>query len=153
MRSIPKTDFSIRTRRAPQEVQRLLKRNVGSRWEIFSHEPFTGSVEESTFHISLRIYGRNSFAPVLHGTIRADGEGSRVRIRARLHPSVVIFSIVWLGVTCRALFAGISMAAQGRSPSLASIAGIFLIGYVLLAGAAFFHGLRSAVQRLQELLA
>lgn len=59
--------------------------------------PFIGSVQENSFKMKRNIAYRNSFLPMIRGTISSYGVGTRVAVTMFLHPIVAIFLIFWLG--------------------------------------------------------
>src|SRR5476651_2494099 len=56
--------------------------------------PFIGKIENFRFTIRLSITGRNSFLPLIKGTIAPHLNGSLIRVRMRLH-LVVILVMIW----------------------------------------------------------
>lgn len=60
--------------------------------------PFIGSVQEDSFKLRRNIRYRNSFLPMIRGTIASYGVGTRISVTMFLHPVVAIFMIFWLGM-------------------------------------------------------
>ena len=61
---------------------------------------FEGVLEGDTFRIHRIVRGRSSFRPELHGRIATPTGRARAVVSFRLHPIVVAFTAVWLGITC-----------------------------------------------------
>lgn len=60
---------------------------------------FWGSVLVNGFALSPRPAGRNSWRPVLKGTIRErPGGGCQIEIKAGVHPLSLALTLVWLGL-------------------------------------------------------
>ena len=58
---------------------------------------FQGSFNPPRFKVSRRIRYRNSFLPVVHGSLRDGIVGSEVHLFMHLHLLVLAFVIVWIG--------------------------------------------------------
>jgi hypothetical protein len=68
------------------------------RWFGRSRCPFEGQIVGSTFDINRIIGYRNSFLPMIRGTVSPHPAGSQIGIRMALHPSVLVFACVWVGI-------------------------------------------------------
>jgi hypothetical protein len=79
-------------------------------WSARDDKTFKGTIDASSFRIMRRIRYRNSFQPVIRGTITELRPGSRIDVRMTLHPFVAVFAIVWLALACNFLFMGFSSA-------------------------------------------
>jgi len=66
---------------------------------------FKGRVESNDFKISRSIGYRNSFLPVINGTLVPCGETVDIHIKMHLHPSVIVFMFVWISIVLVALVA------------------------------------------------
>ncbi|MBX2998588.1 MAG: hypothetical protein KF893_08775 [Caldilineaceae bacterium] len=67
-----------------------------------SNDEFLGKVVNYGFKLwRSRRYAqsRNTFAPILYGVVRADGEGSRIEGHFQLNPVMRLFLLVWFGGT------------------------------------------------------
>jgi hypothetical protein len=64
--------------------------------------PFIGSVQDDSFKLRRNIRYRNSFLPMIRGTITSYGVGTRVSVTMFLQPVVAIFMIFWLGMVASA---------------------------------------------------
>jgi hypothetical protein len=73
-------------------------------------EPFEGTIGRRRFKIMRVIGYRNSFLPVIVGSVEPTASGCRVRLVMRLHAFVATFMLLWMAmpvfVTLRALAEG-----------------------------------------------
>jgi hypothetical protein len=65
------------------------------RAELSKKYPYEGVVEGNTFNINRIIGYRNSFLPMINGNIIQDGEGSKIEVKLKMHPFVLVFMVVW----------------------------------------------------------
>lgn len=110
-----------------------------SEWAIFGTSPVVGKVGEKSFRLRKRLkMSRNSFQTYLFARLKSEGASTRLTCRFGMHPSVVIFMIVWLGgVTAGAivgLVVGLRQYSSGTMPSAVGLApwGMALFGIVLV---------------------
>ena len=94
---------------------------VGSR-------PFAGSFGAMSFKIMRIIAYRNSFLPVIRGTLSQGDVGTDVRLVMTLHPLVALFMLVWCGGLARVAMSVIetSHAVAAVPPLLLCLFGIGL---------------------------
>lgn len=89
--------YTLETRLSRLEILDTLQRHtVGA---VNSAEKyFWGSVLVNGFALSPRPTGRNSWRPVLKGTIREQpGGGCRIEVKGGVHPLSMALTLVWLG--------------------------------------------------------
>ncbi len=104
------------------------------------HRDFEGVVSRNNFKIMRIIHYRNSFLPVIAGTVqpRLQG-GTRVEITMRLNKAVAAFMMLWACVPLAILlYAGLlASGAPGVSslPALVFAIAVFCFAYVICAGA------------------
>jgi hypothetical protein len=60
-------------------------------------KPYVGKIYNNRFEIKRAINYRNSFLPVIKGTIKDDLSGSKIDIKMNLTDIVKVFMIIWLG--------------------------------------------------------
>lgn len=96
-------------------------------------KPYIGKIQNNSFEIKRAINYRNSFLPVIKGSIKDDLSGSKIDIKMNLTDLVKIFMIIWLG--------GVFLACLGVTYTLIfndsfnSEAGFFMfIPYLMLLG-------------------
>ncbi len=62
--------------------------------------PFSGSVSDGAFKIVPQVTGRNSFLPLISGSVEAHNDGSIIHVNMKLHPiALVAISAFVLGIT------------------------------------------------------
>jgi hypothetical protein len=64
-------------------------------WETRA-EIFEGNLSESRFQIKRIIRYRNSFLPIINGTLEPHENGTKILITMKLHPLVLVFLLVWM---------------------------------------------------------
>lgn len=119
-----------------------------SRPELASARDFIGTVEFDRFQISPRLHYRNSFLPIISGTVDRDNGGSVVSLRAKMHPFISGFTIFWLCPVLFVLLISLSrLLWQGIAVCLFLLAAM---GCFLYFG--FYRPARKALRQLEELL-
>lgn len=100
-----------------------------------THEEFLGKVVNQGFKIWRNhdyAHNRNTFAPILYGVIRADGDGSRIDGHFQLNPVMRLFLLVWfVGSTVMAVIFLIAAALRATPESTALDALPYLIPALL----------------------
>ncbi len=103
---LPHDHVVYETNLTPQEVFERLDLIIDNQNDSFyfpsrSSKRFSGKWKSKTqFRIFRNIKYKNSFLPLLHGTIEPTPNGSRVAIKFRLAVFIKTFSIIWLsGIT------------------------------------------------------
>jgi len=98
---------------------------------------FEGVVSGEMFTVTRVIRYKNSFLPVIHGTVEQGPEGAIVRLRMRLNVATSIFMAIWfasLGLVVGSMFdlttvwmliAGALMTAGGFFPEAVKAAKVF----------------------------
>lgn len=85
--------FTIMSPLLPEEAASRLQAATGPRrTSMFerSEKPLTGRVTGHAFEVMRTTHGRNSFRPVIRGTIEPDASGTRIRGTMRLHEAVLV---------------------------------------------------------------
>ena len=126
--------FMIETKKSKDEILQIIGDNTHIRTSVFGFSEgntyFEGKVSENSFKIFRCIHYRNSFLPLIIGTIEAHEYGSTINIRMRMAISVIIFLVVWFtGVITACLifpFAGFPMPAA-LVPYIMLVFGILLV--------------------------
>ncbi|MDB9509816.1 hypothetical protein PN499_01175 [Kamptonema animale CS-326] len=134
----PYEKFTINTSLHPEIVRQKLLAVVeprkAIRWKINNYEkPYEGEVGDHSFEINRIINYRNSFSPIIKGRIYPEGMGSKIDIKMAMHPSVIVFMSIWLGLVGSSwILSAIAMIEEGKFDS--SIFGVsgMLLGCLLL---------------------
>ena len=126
--------FIIETKKSKDEILQIIRDNTYIKTSVFDFPTgdkyFEGSVSENSFKICRCIQYRNSFLPLIIGTIEANEYGSTINIRMRMAIPVIVFLVIWLtGVLAGCLivpFAGFPMPAA-LVPYAMLVFGILLV--------------------------
>lgn len=59
---------------------------------------FEGTVSDGRFEVVRRVQGRNSFRPMIEGQLSPSAGGSRIEVRLRMSPAVLVLLAILLGV-------------------------------------------------------
>ncbi|MEZ4440977.1 MAG: hypothetical protein R3B72_17900 [Polyangiaceae bacterium] len=145
---IPFRSYTIDTAFSPTEVANELRRYVAKPDGIFDQVgPWRGTVSERGFRFRRTIGYRNSFLPLVSGTIAPTPFGSRLSVRMTMHWWAMIFIASWLGMS---LF--ITVAAGVRSGSMVPHE-LLMVGFVfVMANGGFGYEAGKAERLLEELL-
>ena len=147
----------IRTTLSPSEVEAKLRSITRARPSFLARltEPgadarFEGEVEATHFRITRVIGYRNSFLPVISGTLEQANGGTTVCLRMHLHPFVAAFSLIWFGTLLGVLLSLLSPGWPGAVVAAVPL-GLLLFGGVLVS-ACFFPESFKAEQLLRRAL-
>jgi hypothetical protein len=146
--------FRRMTLQSPLPVVHVLKRieqEVEPRrlWRFSrTHRDFEGVVSRTNFKIMRIIHYRNSFLPIIVGTLQPRLEGgTRVEITMRLHRAVAIFMAMWegalLAILASLLFCATRSAHGNTRLAFAVVLGMVCFGYIMCAGAFNFEARRA----------
>lgn len=115
--------------------------------------PYEGEIGEHSFEIIRIINYRNSFLPVIKGRIIPEGLGSQIDIELSLHPVVLVFMLIWLGMVGQiGILFLIATIAEGKlEPAGFVPVGMFIFG-CLLTVLGFKPEAERSKQFLQQLL-
>jgi hypothetical protein len=115
--------LSLRSARSPQEVLALIEsqaeRDRLVMW--FKIKPFWKPVlarlDGHRFRLRQHRNFGNSYGPLLYGEVLADGSGSEIRARFRMHPLALGFLLLWLaGVAAFGVIGTLQTPSPGDSP-------------------------------------
>lgn len=145
--------FIIETKKSKDEILQIIRDNTYIRTSVFGFSEgttyFEGKVCENSFKICRCIQYRNSFLPLIIGTIEANEYGSTINIRMRMAIPVIVFLVIWFtGVLVGCLivpFAGFPMPT-------ALVPYIMLVFGILLAIIPDKIEAKKAREKLEELL-
>lgn len=102
MRFLPFDSITLQTKLKEEEVLKRLNQNIGATYLFKPNtdygKPFTGKIEGNAFVIKRKINYRNSFRPVLHGTVEDNFTERVIKVTMRLTIYTMIFMAFWLGV-------------------------------------------------------
>lgn len=95
---------------------------------------FEGTVNADGFHVRRIISYRNSFLPVIDGTIRGGASGSRIAVQMRMFVFVYVFGAIWALVALVAIVNAGALGLGIGAGLLLSFYAMTMIGFWLEAG-------------------
>jgi hypothetical protein len=157
---VPWRSFELATSLTPEEAADALGKQLGEKpslWKAFLGEddegaPYRGTVSPSQFKILRNIQGRNSFQPIIEGTLLAAPFGTRIRVRMRLMRGVLGFASALLLLAMMALIFVLIMCVlhRGFGWFLVAAFGFTTFG-ILMPGIAFAEEAAKAEKFLRGL--
>jgi len=157
MKLLPYHRYEIQTSLTREEVVALLQSETEPRkWLRFSrkHRLFEGEVSYEGFKIMRIIHYRNSFIPIIRGSLEQGVLGVKVKVRMHLHPFVMAFMCIWFGGVGFAILstgAGLISGYTAPSPMLLIPFAMLIFGWLLTSGGFWFEA-RKAKPLLKDLL-
>jgi hypothetical protein len=94
---VPYKTLNIATTLTPAEVRSAMRETVHKHSGWFQRAaPFEGTISDPDFRFRPSITYRNSFRPVVTGTILPERFGARLHVRMRMTLPVMVFMAFWL---------------------------------------------------------
>lgn len=94
-------EYIINSRKTKAEIIQILKENISEKRSIFYSsydEFFNGKVFDDSFKIQKNISYRNSFLPIIIGTIKETENGSEISLKMRANRFVAGIMIFWFSI-------------------------------------------------------
>jgi len=160
MNLLPYENFYIITQLKPVEVQERLETEIEpvtpfSFKKLFVRKSayfFKGHAANGHFQIRHIIFHRNSFLPIIKGSIKTYLTGSRIHVIIRMHLLVTLFMCTWFGMVGFGAIVYLTGAtANNFSPPPFFALLMFLFGYGMMIGAFKYESIK-AKDKLLELL-
>ena len=144
---IPFEKYTLSSKLSIEELQKRLNENVGPKRQLrfgllpkIYTKPYEGTIIENTFSINRTINYKNSFLPIIKGTFSKYPGQTQIEIKAKLHPFVLVFISVWLGIVGIVCVGMLLIGAlkfneivkEGFSPMALIPFAMFLFGYLLV---------------------
>lgn len=156
MNYLPYENITYKTRLTEDELIKRLEENTEPKkllrfgiLGIGKTKTYEGDINRQEFSIQRIIWYRNSFLPRITGTMLSELHGTRIDVKMRLHPWVIIFSWFWcscVGLVC------IGILTQAFDNSVFSLIpfGMLLFYYTMTMGAFKFESVptKKALQKL-----
>ena len=101
-----------------------------------STKPYEGYITRQTFEIKRVIGYRNSFLPRISGILEEDYDGTRIKVKMRLHVLVIVFLCIWcgfVGIACIAIFSN-ELSSPEFNPLALFPFGMLIFAYLLTMG-------------------
>lgn len=154
---LPRFDDRIVSDKSPEELFLILNSVTDTRktaFSISSNAEFIGKMTPPNFKIVSipKIYRRNSFLPVIEGTICIEGDRTVIGLRFHLHWFVRIFLTIWFGMAGFSFLVGLLLVlTEGNVEFMLTAALFVLLGQALVRSAFYIPAWKTAA-RLRELL-
>lgn len=153
MKFLPFEDITYRTHLDSEEILKRLHEITEPRKTfrmkgIFGsedHKPYEGSISGNSFDLTRIIGYRNSFLPVITGTVEDDPSGTRIYVKMRLHPIVMAFLAIWIGIVgigCIIVFVSF-LSSQKFEPMSLILVGMLIFGYIMPTGGFKFESAKT----------
>ena len=143
---IPFDHFVIHSRmssaEAIQALQAVVEPRKLFRFSSTGAKPFQGMVQASGFRITRIIGYRNSWLPIVAGTVEPAPGGSLIRIHMRLMVIIGLFSAFWLGAVALVAVGFLIKASWQRieaAPMILMPIGMLAFGLALTNGGFWFE--------------
>lgn len=152
---LPYLEERISSGKTPEDIYTILRSVTDSRkMVVFPEAEFIGQVNPFDFRICPRIIGRNSFRPILTGSILQKEEGTIIEITLQMHSFTCVLMSIWIGMLCFFLVCGIPVVFAGGQEGIILI--LTMLGFLIFSQTLMrcsFYGLAGkALKRLKELL-
>lgn len=152
MKYLPAENITFKTKLKRNEVLKQLLENVEPektfRFALFNRDstkPYEGYITRQSFEIKRIIGYRNSFLPRISGILEEDFDGTRIKVKMRLHALVIVFLCIWCGFLGIAFIAMLSQ--EFSSPGFNSLVlmplGMIIFAYALTMGGFKFESISS----------
>jgi hypothetical protein len=143
---VPFDNFTLETKLAVSEVESRIANSIQPRKRFrFSFltdrgtKPYEGEVFGGTFEINRVIQYRNSFLPIIKGSIIPMAGTTQVSIKMRPAVFVLIFMSMWLsivglaclGILCAGIIRFKDVIQHGFSPAILIPFAMFAFGYAM----------------------
>ena len=98
-----------------------------------NNKRYEGYVSANIFEINRILNYRNSFMPFIKGEIKDNNGRARINVKMRIHPMVMVFMSLWLGIIGIIIFALLisSIKENKFEPSILIVISMFLAGYFM----------------------
>ena len=158
MKLIPYENINYETQLESVEVINKVKRVIKPPriirfFSIDDSKPYEGKVYENHFKINRIISYRNSFLPIIYGTVSNENNKTKINIKIKIHVFVKVFMIIWLGGVSLAFLIGLMTAILTMKLSyfLFLTMAMLIFGYVMMTVAFKFES-KKAKKFLEKLL-
>ena len=110
-----------------------------------SDSAYQGTFDGRIFEIKRAIRYRNSFLPIITGSIEKDFVGTVINVKMKLHVFVIVFMAVWLGGCAIASIAiiGSMLSNQSFEPVALMPLVMMLFGYAMVMGGFKYESIKS----------
>ncbi len=139
MRMLPFENYCIKTNLGEQDVLEKIsnyidpKNFTGNLGNNASDKPYRGKLEQNNFILQRNINYRNSFQPIISGSVVQGFSGTEIKIRMRMEYTVLVFLFVWLCIALGSavILTFIAIRKNEFEQMILIPWGLFIFGYVL----------------------
>lgn len=90
--------FIIESKKSRYEITQILQKNTSRSFFCRNYDEFfNGKIFEESFKIQRNINYRNSFLPVIKGSIKETEYGTKIEIQTRMNLFVIVVLCIWFG--------------------------------------------------------
>ena len=154
MKLLPFDNLTLYSPYSPEDAINRLQTVVEPRrsFALFTTRqmPYEGWIKDSEFEITRIIRYRNSFLPVIKGSIQTIIGGTNIKIQMKPNVFVLLFMAVWLGGTGIGFFSPLIPYLTGdQQADLGAVlftGGMFFLGYFLI-----MFGYKSEARKSKQL--
>ena len=140
--------MTVRSPLPPEDVERRINEEAGSRWNPFQSGVVGGALA-GRIRLRVRRFFRNDWKPILAGRISSEGGGSRIELAYRAPRWALPFALLWFAIV---ILMSVTMVAQGMGSEDAWIAAIILPAFYLIPVLAYILGTWGAETECELLL-
>lgn len=138
---LPIEHITYKTSLKESEVIKRIEDNIEPekfiRFNMYNNDatkPYEGQINGQTFSIKRMINYRNSFAPIINGTVNNGFDGITIKVTMRLTVFAIVFLFIWFSVVVSSYFPNpIVTNSSGKSEPMRHLFsfGMSLFFYVL----------------------
>jgi hypothetical protein len=137
MKLLPYEHVEYETKLSLEDIRERLAADLEPE-KLFSlprntYKKFAGHFNDNVFEIRPIVEGRNSFLPMIKGTVYDEGNRRIVIVQMRLHLVIILFLCIWYGLLVKITIPFIEeLITKGEyNPIIPAIALFYLFPYVL----------------------
>jgi len=156
MKYLPFENITYTTALSPEQVMEKITQFVEpeKRFRLSrgnSTKPYEGKVSTNAFKVTRKINYRNSFLPRISGTVEEVANETKVTLKMRLHPFVLVFISLWMSFVFLAVIVTFPILISEPELPLLIPLGMLTFGYLLTTGG-FKYESRKSKAFFKELL-
>lgn len=155
MNLLPYLEYRINSKKFPKDIYNILKSVTDFEKKIFGYTraKFIGEINPFDFNIVRNINYRNSFNPVIEGSIKIEENISVIDIKMHLDPVTRILSIIWFAIVGFYFLFEVFYSITIKVDMMSLIIPVcFIIFDQLLIKRSFYSEANKSIQILEKLL-
>lgn len=158
MRFLPYENYSLVSVLPPDEILTRIEKNIEATKEstFFKYwsnslKPYRGEINGNAFTITRNIHYRNSFIPVIRGTVSKQFDGSEIRIK--MHPSLLVCVFLFFWLSFWAKFISLPLIIKQISTNTLELMTLLPIGMLLAVYILVMVGFKAESSQSKQFLA